>query len=647
MDRSLTSWFLMIFLVCIFLIGAGGSLSAEEGGEEEGVLSAPTPYGAVFQRLWTARREAIAAGETGDRYLDEIIQQKLDRGITNLWEYAILLMREGMTLRDDEEALNLGNVAQRMAPDLPAVYFYKAHTFLQKNTLGFHAVLNNYADGVRAYPRNLFLASGKVLTILYIIGFGALLAILAFCVMVFFKHMPIFFQIVREELEGDIQEMLRGVGRIFLLFLPLLLHLNILWCALVWCLVLWRYLTRGEKGVVVFSFLLVLYVFPVGGALFQFMEGSRAQVVFDMYEASYGARKPQAMERLRLWTQDHPEDREALFTMALALKRDGNYTDAKAYYQQVLRLNPSDAQAISNLGNLYVALDDPAQASTLYRQAVELDPRNGVYYFNLSKALSQESMLVLQDADQYFQKAKELSPQIIGAHLEIDSPHPNRSVIDIVIPLERLRGRFLSGFWRVTGPSYFIFDVWLNDLSPRFPFVVPVLFVVALIIASFLGAGRGGWWRCSLCGMISNQTLGRKEGRKNICVRCFRILKGKEMDQDLKESKLRETKGFQMRMEIYDKVFPFLIPGVGHIWKGYNARGFCYLWIFFIFLGGLFYRKGIVPPAIPSTTYGIFGGVPLLLAALCLFYLAVLRGGYKKEGLEIVKPSFSLEGIRR
>lgn len=147
--------------------------------------------------------------------------------------------------------------------------------------------------------------------------------------------------------------------------------------------------------------------------------------------------------------------------------------------------------------------------------------------------------------------------------------------------------------------------------------------------------------------MISNQTLGRKEGRKNICVRCFRILKGKEMDQELKESKLRETKGFQMRMEIYDKVFPFLIPGFGHIWKGYNARGFCYLWIFFIFVGGFFYWRGIIPPAIPSPTYSIFGGVPLFLVALCLFYLAVLRGGYKKEGLEIVKPSFSLEGIRK
>jgi len=638
---------MMIFFVCLLLLGAGLDLRAEEGGEEGDVWSAPTPHEAVFQRLWTERREAMAAGDTGDRYLDEIIQRKLDQGITNLWEYAVLLMREGMTLKKKEDTVKLGDFAQRMAPDLPSVYFYRAYTTLQKNTLGFHAAIENYLEGVRAYPRNLYLAFGKVLTVLYIVGFGALLAILAFCLVVFFKRMPIFFQTVKEELEGDTQTMIWGLGRIFLLFLPLLLHLNILWCVLVWCLILWRYLTKGERGVVVFSFLLVVYLFPLGAALFQFMEGSRAQVVFDMYEASYGSRKPQAMERLRLWVQDHPEDREALFTMALALKREGNYTEAKAYYQQVLRLDPSDAQAISNLGNLYVALDDPAQASTLYRQAIDINPRNGIYYFNLSKALSQESMLVLQDADQNFQKAKELSPQIIGAHLEIDSPHPNRSVIDTVISLERLRGRFLGEFLGVTGPSYFIIDVWLNDLSPRFPFVVPVLFVVAVIILSSLGTGRGEWWRCSLCGMISNQTLGKKEGRKTICVRCFRILKGKEIDQELKESKLRETKGFQMRMEIYDKVFPFLIPGIGHIWKGYNTRGFCYLWIFFMFVGGLFHWKGIIPPAIPSPTYGIFGGAFVLFAALCLFYLAVLRGGYKREGLEIVKPSFSLEGIRR
>jgi hypothetical protein len=147
--------------------------------------------------------------------------------------------------------------------------------------------------------------------------------------------------------------------------------------------------------------------------------------------------------------------------------------------------------------------------------------------------------------------------------------------------------------------------------------------------------------------MISNQTLGKREGMRRICVRCFRILKGKEIDQGLKENKLKETKGFQIRMGIYDKLFPLFIPGVGHIWKGYTVWGLFYLWVFFIFLGMFYYGTGIVPQSIPCSTYGMLGGAPVFILAFVLFYLVVLRVGYKKQGLEISKPSFSLEGIRR
>jgi hypothetical protein len=220
-------------------------------------------------------------------------------------------------------------------------------------------------------------------------------------------------------------------------------------------------------------------------------------------------------------------------------------------------------------------------------------------------------------------------------------------VIDTIIPLEYLRGRLVAEFWRETGPSYFIVDVWLRDLSPRLPFVLPVFFVVFVIVLSLVGRGRGGWWRCSLCGVVNNQPLGRKEGRKGICVRCFRILKGKEIDHALKENKLRETKRFQTRVGIYDRLSPFLIPGVGHIWKGYNVRGLFYLCIFFVFLARFYYWKGIVHPAIPSSTHGMVGGASLIILVFVLFCLLVLRGGYKKQGLEISKPSFSLEGIKR
>ena len=657
MSRKLKPWRTVIFLALLIMLCVGtfcvARISAAqepmEGPTEENVVPPSSPYDEEgFQQLWLQRQEAKTAGDLiGERYLEEIVQRKLDKGISNLWEYALLVMREGMTGVDKEGAVTLGEFAQRMAPDLPPVYFYEGQKLLSKDSWKLSAAIDQVVKGIEAYARNMPLATIKSINFLYIVCLGIFLAILVFCLMVFFKRMPIYFHAVREELTGDVREMIWGVGRIFLLFLPFLLQLNILWCALVWCLVLWRYLTRGERGVVIFSLLLVVYLLPLDGAFFQFMEGPRAQVVFDMYEATYGSRKPQAMERLRLWAEDHPDDQDALFTLALTAKREGNYIDAKNYYQRVVKLNPSDAHVISNLGNLYVALGEPEQASALYHQAIKMTPDNGVYYFNLSKALSQKSMLVLEDADENFMKARELSPKIIATHMEIDSPNPNRMVIDYSIPLEHLRERLVAEFWRETGPSYFVLDVWLKDLSSRLPFVLPFFFIVALIVLSVVSKGRGVRWRCSLCGIISNQPFGRKEKRKNICVRCFRILKGKEIDQELKENKLKETKGFQIRMGIYDKIFPLLIPGVGHIWKGYNLRGFCYLWIFFIFVGKFFYWKGIVPPVIPFSSDGSFLGVLSIIILFCLYYLLVLRGGYKKEGLERVKPSFSLEGIRR
>jgi tetratricopeptide (TPR) repeat protein len=648
--KSFTSWYLRVFLVSLLLLGTGGGIvkAEEHGGEGNTTLTAPSPHDEEFQKLWGERQTALSAGNTiGERQLEDLIQRKLDHGITNLWEYAILLMREGNALADKGKALKLGEYAQRLAPDLPAVYFYTGHTVLQKNRWRLNAAVEENADGIKAFSRNIPQASSLTLSFLYRVGIGLMLAILAFCLMVFFKRLPVYLHALKGELRGDTQEVIRGIGRIILLAIPFFLQLNILWCALAWCVILWRYLAKGEKVVVVFSFVLAVYMPPVGETLFQFMEGPRAQAVFDIYEASYGERNPQAVERLRLWAQDHPEDRDALSTVALASKREGDYLDAKDYYQRLVKLYPRDADSLSNFGNLYIALGDPEQASALYRQAIDLAPNNGAYYFNLSKALSQKSMLVLQDADQSFQKAKELSPEIIGDHLEIDSPNPNRTVIDIVIPLEHLRRRLLTEFWRETGPSYFTLDVWLRDLSPRFPFILPVFFVVAVVAIALVGKGRGKWWRCSLCGAMSNQTVGQKAGAKSICVRCFRILKGKEIDQGLKENKLRETKGFQIRMGIYDKLFPLLVPGVGHLWKGYNVRGFFYLWLFFIFVGKFVYWQGIAPLPIPSSTAGMVGGMPLIILAFCLFYLFVLLGGYKKQGLEISKPAFSLEGIRR
>ena len=612
--------------------------------------TAPVPHDVEFMKVWAQRKEALAAGTAGalgERQLEELIQRKLDKGITNLWDYAILVMREGKQLADKEKKIKLGEFAQRLAPDLPNVYFYTGNAQLEKNRWKLSSVIEGNMAGVRASLRNIPIAISQGLNALYGIGLGILLAIVTFCLMVFFKRLPIYLHALKEELRGGTQELIRGAGRITLLALPFLLQLNIVWCALVWCLILWRHLTKGEKGLVLLSFLFVVYLPPTGDALLQFMAGPRAQAVFDIYETTYGERRPQAVERLKRWVEDHPEDRDALFAVALASKREGDYPEAKKYYQQLLKLNPSDPQGISNFGNLALAMGDPVTASDLYQKAIELAPNNGAYYFNLSKALSQRSMVVLQDADQAFQKAKELSPAVIGKHMEIDSPHPNRSVIEMTVPLDDLRSKLNAAFWRETGLSYFIVDVWLRDLSPRFPFVIPVLFALAVVAMMIVRKAREAWWRCSQCGMISTQPVGKKEGGKGICVRCFRIIKGKEIDKGLKAGKLRDTKIFQIRMGVYDKLFPFLVPGIGHIWKGYNVRGLLYLCIFFVALGIVSFGRNIIPLPIPLPTAGVPGGVLFVIAFLVVLYGVAAWGGYRKEGREITKPSFSLEGIRR
>lgn len=629
----------LLLLLSLFAQGVWGQEPAVKG------TGTPAPD-AGFVRLWGARRAAMATGSPlGEQQLKEMVQLRLDLGIMNLWEYALPLIKEGMEQRDVAAAMKLCEFAQRLAPDLPAAYFAMGEAILRGDRWRISAALERDAEGLRAYLRNIPLLAGALVNVLYTLGLGVILAIATFCLILLWKRLPIYFALIQDELGGDTKGLVRGLARVFVFFLPLLLNLSLPWCLFSWCLILWGILNKGERAALVVSLFLLVYIPASGGALLSYLEGPRAQVCLDIYEAAYGQRSQAAIARLREWAQGHEEDRDALLSLALAAKRSGDYAEAKRYYQQIIKLYPSDAEAISNFGNLYLVQGDVLQARNLYQQAIELDPKNGVYYYNLSKALAQRSLLVLEDADQYFQRAKELSPRVIGAQLEIDSPNPNRVVIDMTIPEKRLRQRFVKGFWEETGLAYFVGDVWLRSLSPRLPFLYPVIFVAVMILFSFVVTGDKGWWRCSLCGLVSNQTVGKKEGVRRICVRCFRILKGKEMDRDLKEEKLRRTKAFQLRMGVYEKILPFLLPGIAHVWKGYNLLGLFYLLVGYVFLVKFYYWQGFFPSPLPSPALMV-GGWTGAIVAFVVFYIWVIRGGYRREGLEITKPPFSLEGIR-
>jgi len=643
------SWYILTFLIFSSFLGVARNVGAAARPRKDESLAVTFPKRADFQEVWAERRVAIAGGEGDDwRQLEQMIELQRDGAVKNLWGYTSSLIREGLKTEDPARAIKLGEFSQSMAPDLPYAYFYSSQVTWKRQKSRIYEALRRRFQGLQAYIRNVPLATCQMINILYVAGVGLLFAVFAFCLLVFLKRLPMAIHVLKGELKGGVRDMLRGLARIFVFFVPLLLDLNILWSGIYWCLILWRGLSRDEKWLVALCLFLVTYLPAFGGAISTFVAGSEFHAIFDRYEAVYGEREPESLRRLQAWTQEHPRDRDALFAWALTAKREGNFSSATRGYQRVLTVNPSDPDALCNLGNIYFVTGRLEKAIQLYKEAIALNPGDGIFHFNLSKALIQRSLLGLREADRSFELAKEFSPQTIKAHMEIDSPHPNRSVIDADISLDSVYTRLLERLWRQTGPSFLIGDVWLDGLSARFPYVVPLAFLALLILlASGIGSGKAEWWRCSLCGSAGSGTFGTREGRQRICVRCFRILKGKEMDLALREKKLREIREFTRRRSLSEAVISPILPGAGHIWKGYNVRGLFFLWILFMFVVKFYHWQGIIPAPIPSPLPADGWGGWLILVAFVVYYLLVVRGAYKRVGREVLEPPFSLEGIRR
>lgn len=64
----------------------------------------------------------------------------------------------------------------------------------------------------------------------------------------------------------------------------------------------------------------------------------------------------------------------------------GEYERALALYQDAVKRNPNDAEAWSNLGQVLVRLERPADALPNFARAIALLPRRWAYHFNLARA---------------------------------------------------------------------------------------------------------------------------------------------------------------------------------------------------------------------------------------------------------------------
>jgi len=554
----------------------------------------------------------------------ELLEEAYNKGVENSWAYAALLLERGRA-EGGERGLELLEFSRRLGPDLPTTYLEASFLRWRLRPWELYTPFRGYIRGFKALFRNVPLLFMHAVQLSFFLGMGMTLAVILCSLLLLLRRLPIFLQT-------------RLWLKVIILALPLLLRLNIVWCFLLWGIFLWPYLEREAK---VFLFLCLVgltYLLPLSSEVSHLLSAQPGHLPSDLYELNYGERKEELWKRLLQQKAEGPFDRDLLLSLAVAHKREGRYEEAKRELEAILRKRPTDADAWCNLGNLLLLEGSTGEAIKAYRKAISYRPSEGIYYYNLSKALMQHSIFFLPEAYTAFRRAAELAPQRIAMQLQREAPHPNRSILDAPLRRGRILGRELKALWQGGGRA-FLWRAWFRPLSERVRFLSPVTILALLILLGLLKP-EGEVRRCSMCGRIFSGLYSQREGRRAICLRCATIIRGREKDLPAREEKLREIRAFIRREEGILRGLVHL-PGAGHFWKGHYLMGLCLSFLFFTVLNGLIHYRGVLPhPYFPFHSFP--SSLPLWVLALLGVYWVGWRDSKRRSHREVFRPPFYL-----
>ncbi len=625
--------FVFIILIFSFLYYMGFLTQSETLPFSKEFFSIESP--SATERAWELKKTSPVTKEE----LDQLYQLKLDKGIRDLPILSYLLIREAEQARkggNSDQAVELATSSIKFSPELPQPYFELARALWNQNHFQLDKILSAFFKGVNAqfhhYPSSLHF----FYDMFYILSNAILLTFMIFGIVVVIKYFPLYFYTIRKNLTQGISALLLNGLKIFFLFIPFFLRLDMLWAILFWSILLWGCVTKREKQFLLLFLILLVYLPFFLRSSSSFLNGPSSDVILRMHQANHEDWDTATVERLRTWLLTYPNDSEVLFTLGLIEKRQDRYPLAEEFYKKAIQQAPKFSEALSNLGNVYLAQKQTQLAAASYQQAIDLNPGKGAYYYNLYRAYSQEGLLSVK-VDQALQRAQKLDAQLVKYYSEIDSPNINRLVVDEVLTTQRLWNRFLTYFFGREGFLFWLFKGWFDKIPSRVPLLVPLVFLGFLIGMSSYVQTKRFLTRCPMCGIPTYRLYAGTSEKEFICFNCNRIFIQKEkLHPRITEKKSLQVRQFQEQNHFITRFLSLFFVGFGYLWREHFLKGFIFLFLFFIFILRFIYWNGVIPSSISQLSLNllrmIFWG-----ALFIIFYFLSLRQIYR------LKPRFEAE----
>ena len=120
-------------------------------------------------------------------------------------------------------------------------------------------------------------------------------------------------------------------------------------------------------------------------------------------------RAAEAGETFARVLRDHPDDRYAPYLRALALSRGGDEStrpEQIALLERAVRVNPTDARALTLLGQSYASAGRVTEGLTQLKRAVSADAGNPTAHYQLSLALRRAGQIA--EADRHLARFRQL-----------------------------------------------------------------------------------------------------------------------------------------------------------------------------------------------------------------------------------------------
>jgi len=590
------------------------------------------------KEIWFQRSQGSGKKAPTKRELEQLYQLQLDKGMRNFPVLSQLMIREAHRARergDAGQAVDLAKYAIKFSPDLPQFYYELARALWSLGPFQLHRVFAEIYHGqiaqFRHYPSSL-----KFFYNFFFIFCNALLmTFIVFGIVVMAKYLPLYFYDLRRNLTQNIKGLLFTSAKILVLFIPFFLRLDILWAFMFWSIFLWGYIMKRQR-VILLLFLIVLVYLPFFlRSASSLLDGSHSEILLQMSQANYEDWDPTLEKKLEAWLAVHPGDADVLFTLGLIGKREGRYPQAEEWYKKSTQQVPQFDEALSNLGNVYLAKRQIDFAISSYQQAVDINPHKAAYYYNLYRAYSQETFLSGKTS-KAFEKARQLDPKLVDYYASIDGPNINRQVIDEVLTIPTFWRRLLSQFVGKEGWPYRLFMAWFDRIPSRI-FLVPVFFLGFLIGMSRYAHRKRFLNRCPMCGSPTFRFYLGETDEEPICFNCHRIfIQREKVHPKIKEKKSIQVSQFQKKNHRLSKFLSYIFAGFSDLWGGRPFHGLLFLFIFFVFIFRFVYWDGAVmlpfSQSSPALVRGIFWG-----GLFILFYFFSVRRAYR------LKPKYEAE----